>query len=224
MLCSSVTCAVHSANRTHHAGHEEFHTRVRVENPSSPNPTPQPGFCPSVGSATSTAGVPGPGFTPAAEHVGVSCIARPGPHARCPANPARSPLQLRPLPGPCFSTVAVVVSVQHTRSNSRVSRDSHTTTLLTGRRGCMLTHAHRHLPYTQRPHTRCSPHTRSLTHSCRLTHTHHTIHTRKGTHPRCLIHTRLLADACRFWRTRGSTHTMLHSLTECWEARTPAHS
>ena len=52
VLCPSVTCAVHSANRTHRAGHVEFHTRVRVKNPSSPNPSTQPGLCPSAGSAT----------------------------------------------------------------------------------------------------------------------------------------------------------------------------
>ena len=83
----------------------------------------------------------------------------------------------------------------------------------TGRRGCMLMHAHRHLPCTQRPHTRCLPCTRSLTHSSCLPHTHHTTHTRGGTHPRCFTHTpcltptRLFAHACRFWRTRASTHT-----------------
>ena len=51
VLCPSVTCAVHSANRTHRAGHVEFHTRAHVKNPSSPNPTTQPGLCPSAGSA-----------------------------------------------------------------------------------------------------------------------------------------------------------------------------
>ena len=38
MLCLSVTCAVRSANRTPCAGHVEFHTRARPENPSVPNP------------------------------------------------------------------------------------------------------------------------------------------------------------------------------------------
>ena len=36
----SVTCTVHSANRTHHAGHVGFHTRAHVKNPSSPNSLP----------------------------------------------------------------------------------------------------------------------------------------------------------------------------------------
>ena len=57
---------------------------------------------------------------------GVSCVARHGPHARCCANPARSPLKLRPLPGPC--PPVAVVSFAFSRSSSRVSRDSHTTT------------------------------------------------------------------------------------------------
>ena len=69
----------------------------------------------------------------------------------------------------------------------------------TGRRGCMLTHSDRHLPYTQRPYTHCySPNTLSLTHTSCLTHTHHTTHTRGGTHPRCFIYTPCLAHACRF--------------------------
>ena len=116
VLCPSVTCAVHSVNRTHRAGHVKFHTRVHVENPSGPNPATQPGLCPSAGSATSTACVSGPGLTLAAEHVGVSCVARHGPPARCRVNPARSQLQLQPLPGFCPSTVAVIVSIQPTHT------------------------------------------------------------------------------------------------------------
>ena len=67
----------------------------------------------------------------------------------------------------------------------------------------MLTHADRHLPCTQRPHTRCISYIRSLTHSSCLTHTHHTTHTCGGTHPQCLTHTEGFAHACRSWRTRG---------------------
>ena len=44
VLCPSVTCAVHSANRTHCAGRVEFHTRVHVENPSVPNSLPSLAF------------------------------------------------------------------------------------------------------------------------------------------------------------------------------------
>ena len=111
VLCPSVTCAVHSANRTHRAGHVGFHTRVRVENPSSPNPATQPGLCPSAGSATFTASVSGPGLTLAAVHVGVSSVARHGPPVSCRVDPVRSQMQLPPLPGFCPSTVAVVVSI-----------------------------------------------------------------------------------------------------------------
>ena len=78
-----------------------------------------------AGSATFTAHVSGPGFIPASEHVAVSCAARPEPRARCCANPARFPMQLQPLLGPCLS-VAVVVSTRPT--HTCVSRRSHTTT------------------------------------------------------------------------------------------------
>ena len=44
VLCLSVTCAVHPANRTHRAGHVEFHTRVNVKNPSVPNSLPSLAF------------------------------------------------------------------------------------------------------------------------------------------------------------------------------------
>ena len=76
----------------------------------------------------------------------------------------------------------------------------HQTHIHPGRRGCMLTHAHRHLPYIQRPHTCCLPHTRSLTHPSCLTHTHHSTHTRGGPHrgaslpPGC-SHTRAVSAA-----------------------------
>ena len=62
VLFPSVTCAVHSASRTHHAGHVGFYTRAHVKNPSVPNSTTQPGLCPSAGSAPSTACVSGPGL------------------------------------------------------------------------------------------------------------------------------------------------------------------
>ena len=45
---------------------------------------------------------------------GVSCVARHGPPARCRVNPARSQLQLPPLPGFCPSTVAVSIQPTHT--------------------------------------------------------------------------------------------------------------
>ena len=83
----------------------------------------QPSFCPSAGSATSTAYVSGPGFTPASAHAAASCAAWPEPRARRRANPARFPIQLRPLLGLCPS-VAVVVSIQPT--HSCMSRRSHT--------------------------------------------------------------------------------------------------
>ena len=125
VLCPSVTCVVRSANRTPCAGHVEFHTHAHLENPSIPNPFNQPSFCPSAGSATSTAYVSRPGFTRAAAHVAASCAARPETRARRRANPARSPIQLRPLLGLCPLSDAVVISIQPT--HTCVSRRLHTT-------------------------------------------------------------------------------------------------
>ena len=116
MLCSSVTCAVHSANRTHHAGHVGFHTRAHVKNPSVPNSPTQPGLCPSAGPANPPRAFPDRVLTLAAVHVGVSSVARHGPPVRCRADPARSRSQLQPLPGICSATVTVVVAIQPTRS------------------------------------------------------------------------------------------------------------
>ena len=207
VLCPSVTCAVHSANRTHCAGHVGFHTPARVENPSSPNPATQPGFCPSVGSATSTAGGPGPGLTPAAEHVGVSCVARPGPHARCCANPARSPMQLQQLPGLCLS-VAVVVSTLSTHT-------------------CVLQHSdsiplHSHSPRETRLHAHACPPSSPL-HTA-TSHTlfslHSVAHSHTVPHSHTAVRTRVPFPA----HMRLHSHVVLHSHTECWEARILAHS
>ena len=76
---------------------------------------------------------------------------RTGPHSRSRARgglvrcTARTQLQLPPLPGFCPSSVAVVVSVPFSHSNSRVSRDSHTTTL------------HSYSPRETRLHARACP-------------------------------------------------------------------
>ena len=111
-----VACAVCSVRRVHGAGYVGFHTRVRVKNPSIPNPTTQPGLCPSAGSATSTACVSGPGLTHAAEHVGVSSVARHGPSVRCRADPGRSQMKLQLRPGFCPATVAVSVAFHPTHT------------------------------------------------------------------------------------------------------------
>ena len=112
----------------------------------------------------------------------------------------------------------------------------------------MLTHADRHLPYTQRPHTRCLPHTRSLTHSPYLTHTPYHSHTRGHSpavslshpvpHSHTAVRTRVPFPA-RTWfhsptvlRTRVPFSACASALplavplphTACWEARTPTHS
>ena len=223
VLCPSVTCTVHSANRTHRAGHVEFHTRVHVGNPSSPNPATQPGLCPSAGSATSTAGVPGPSFTPAAEHVGASCVARHGPHARCCANPARSPLKLQPLLGPRLSTVAVSVSFLPTRSNSRVSRDSFCTPSHSHRETRLHAHACRPTSplHTATSHTLFSSHTVAhslVPHSRRPHHSHPRGHSPAVFHTHG-VHTHMPLPA-RTWFPPAAVPL---SHTACRESRTPAH-
>ena len=140
VLCPSVTCAMHSANRTHHAGHVGFHTRVHVKNPSVPNSTTQPGLCPSAGSATSTACVSGPGLTLAAEHVGVSYVAQHGPSARCRVDPGRSQLELPLLPGICLATVAVAFSTHATH------------TCVSRRPDCIPPNYHSYPHWETRPH------------------------------------------------------------------------
>ena len=173
VLFSSVTCAVHFANRTHCAGHVEFHTHVRVKNPSVPNSSTQPGLCPSAGSATSTACVSGPDLTLAAVHAGsrplhstdhphAAVQTRDGPNCNYRRYPAFVP--------PLSQSSSPFDSRTHTPSCHETHSAFHYTPIHPGRRGCMLVHGDRHLPSTQRPHTRChSPNTRSLTHSC-LTH------------------------------------------------------
>ena len=245
VLCSSVTCAVHSANRTHRAGHVEFHAPACVENPSVPNSATQPGLCPSAGSATSTAYVSGPGLTPAAEHVGVSCAARHGPHARRCANPARSPLQLRPLPGPCPSNVAVVVSFppKHTcvsrcpdctPLNSHSLRETrlhahacpptsplHTATSHTLFSSHSVAHSHT-TPYHSHPRG----HSPAVFHSHTVPHSHTAVHTRvpflarTRFHSPTVLRTRVPFPA----RTWSLPPAVPLSHTACWEARSPAHS
>ena len=171
VLCLSVTCAVRSANRTHCAGHVELsHTRP----PGDPihSESVYPAWLLSVaGSATSTAGISGPGFTPASEHVVVSCAARHEPRARRRANPARFPMQLRPLLGPCPS-VAVVVSTPPT--HNCVSRRSHSICLHSHRETRLHVRA---CPPSSPLHTATS-HTLFLSYSAAHSHGPYYSHTR----------------------------------------------
>ena len=111
--------------RTHVLCSSELYKHARVENPSGPNSESSLASVRPRDRLTSTAGVSGPGFTPASEHVAVSCAARHEPRARRRANPGRFPMQLRPLLSPCPS-VAVVVAIPPT--HTCVSRRLHTTT------------------------------------------------------------------------------------------------
>ena len=174
---------------------------------------------------TSTAGVSGPGFTPAGEHVAASCQARPEPRARRRANPARFPMQLRPRLGPCPLCDAVVVAIppthtcvsrrsdtipSHSHRETRLhvrscppSSPSHTTTLHT----LFLSHsaAHSLVPFPS--HTPYHSHTRG--HSPAVFHSH-----------RPAVRTRVPFPS----HTRPLPLAVPLSHTACWEARTPAHS
>ena len=93
--------------------HRALHTRPPGE-PLQSKFVSQPTFCPSAGSAQIHHGVSRPDITCADAHVAASCEARHEPRARCCANPARSPKQLRPLLGLCPSSGAVVVAIPRT--------------------------------------------------------------------------------------------------------------
>ena len=81
----------------------------------------------------------GPGFTPASEHVAVSCAARHEPRARRRANPARFPIQLRPRFPIQLITITRPLSIgrrrrlhsTHALKLPRVTRLTHLTITLT---------------------------------------------------------------------------------------------
>ena len=164
-----VTCTVHSANRTHHAGHVGFHTRAHVQNPSSPNPPTQPDLCPSAGSATHRVRFRTGSLTLAAVLAGVSPVAQHGPLVHDRADPARSRLHLQPLPGIFLATVAVAVSSH--ASHTGVSRHPN----------CTRSHSHYH-SFSHRetqPHVRTwrltSPMCTATSHTRSLSHIQHTV-------------------------------------------------
>ena len=72
-------------------------------------------------------------------------------------------------------------SPSHSRAQAPTCHDAHTPHHDTRTCGCVFPHADRHLPYTQRPHTCGSSHTRPFTHACHFTHAHHTTHTHGDT-------------------------------------------
>ena len=169
---------------------------------------------------------------------------RPGPQCNYGRYPA------------CVSQLSQSPSPFDTRAQTAACHETHTALhyIHTGRRGCMLTHARRHLPHTQRPHTRCFSHTRSLIHTVPHSHTavrtrvpfpshtwfhSHTVlrarvpfpsHTPYHSHTQG--HSPAVSHSYRGVRTRmpfpSHTRPLSHAVplvhTACWEARTPAHS
>ena len=107
-----------------------------------------------------------------------------------PSSPSHSPAQAP------FHTCTPVCHETHTRRHY-----THP-----GRRGCMLAHAHRHLPYIQRPHTRCFSHTRGFSYTRGFTHARHDTHAMRAfsTHFAALVntHTRTITLGIRT-TTRG---------------------
>ena len=90
VLCPSVTCTVHSANRTHHAGYVGFYTRAHVKNPSHPNSLPSLTFVRPRDQLHHRVRFRTGPLTLAAVLAGVSPVAQHGPPVRYRADPARS--------------------------------------------------------------------------------------------------------------------------------------
>ena len=188
------------------------HTCPRKE-PIRSEFTTQPGLCLSAGSATSTACVPGPGLTLAAEHVGVSCVARHGPSACCRADPGQSQLQLPPLPGFCLSTVAVVVSMRPTH------------TCVSRRPDCTPPNSHSHRE--TRLHARAwrppSPLCTATSHT--LSFSQHTVAHSLVPHSHTPHHSHTRGHSPAVFRTRVPSPAAVPLYhTACREARTPARS
>ena len=158
MLFPSVACTVHSANRTHHAGHVGFNTRAHVKNPSVPNSLPSLAFVRPRDQLFHRVRFRTGSLTLAAMHAVVSYVAQHGQSVHYRADPARSRSQLQPLPGIWLAIVAVVVSSHATHTG--VSR----------RPDCTQSHYHSYRETRPHVHTwrpsspvcTATSHTRSL--------------------------------------------------------------
>ena len=120
------------------------------------------------------------------------------------ADPARSRMQLPPLPGIWPAIVAVDVSTHASRTCVPRGPD------------CTQSHYHSHSLRETQPHARAwrptSPVCTATAHT-RSSQTQHTVahspvphthtHTRRGTHQRCFLHTWGFAHSCRVLRARG---------------------
>ena len=193
MLCPSVTCAVHSANRTHRAGHVEFHTRVRVENPSSPNPATSLAFVRPRDQLHPPLAFP--------DRVSLPQPARGG-LMRCTARTARS-LLCQPGTVPIKTTAATRPLSLICRSRRLLSPHTHLRVTMPR----LLS-----IKFTPGDAAACScmPTDISLTHSD-LTHAVFLTHSRSLTHRASLTHTTPLTPAGAL--TRGVSPTHRASLT-----------
>ena len=211
VLCTSVTFAVRSANRTHCAGHVEFHTPARLENPSSPNPLPS---LPSVrrGYGNIYRGRFRTGFH--------SRKRARGGLVRCTARTSRSP-PCKPGAVPNTATAATrPLSICHRgrlhsiHAHLRVTTlTHHSITLTPGDAAvCARIPTVISLTYSDLTHAVSLTLGRSLTRAVSITHTIPLTHTRGHSHAVFYSHMSFLP----------CTGSLPH--TACWEARTPAHS
>ena len=158
---------------------------------------------------------------------GVSYVAQYGPPVHDRADPARSRMQLQPLPGICISTVAVAVSTH--ASHTGVSRRPDCTRY-------SLSYPHRETQPHDRAWQPSSPvctatsqtrslspytvaHSHTVPHSYRLHHSHPRGHSPTVSHPHRGVHTHVPLPA----RTWFPPTAVPLSHTARREAHTPAH-
>ena len=206
MPLPSVTCTVHPANRAHRAGHIEFHTRAHVQNPSVPNSLPSLTFVRPQDQQHHRVRFRTGSLTLATVLAVVSSVARHGLPVLYRADPARSQLQLLPLPGICIATVAVAVAIHASHPNSRVPRDSY------------CTQSHSSSLRETRPHVRtwrltsplctATSHTRSLSHT--VGHSHTVPHSRRPHHSHPREHSPAVSH------THVGVHTHVPLLARTW--------
>ena len=204
---------MHSANRTHGAGHTELYTHARLENPSDPNSYFQPSFCPSTGSAY-------------IHHVRF----RTGFHSRRRArgglvrSTARTPRSLLCKSGAVLETataatrpLSLVWCRLHRHSKQACTpacHDAYTPyhDTLTRTCGCVFPHTNRHCPLIPRPHTRGFSHTSCLFHTRPFTHARHFTHAMRAfqhafRHTRKHTHRNNHAGDSRFHKSSRGLHT-----------------
>ena len=190
VLCPSVTRLVRSVHSAHGAGHMELYTHARLENPSDPNSSIQPSFCPSAGSAYIHRVRFRTGFH--------SRRRTRQPRAKDGTNLAHAAVQIRRGARNSYGRYTAFVprlvpSLSPFNRRTPTCHDAYTPCHDTRTCGCGLPHTNRHLPLIPQPHTRGFSHTRCFYHT------------------RCFSHTQPFTHAGHFTYARRFTHTMRES-------------